>query len=104
MTSKDIHNYTFGGWSHMPWKPTRDFIFIDQYLDELAEDFYPQPPDDGHTALAVEVIDKWIPEIKPKNVLDVGCGEGFCQGHFERHGLYYRGICLGEDFEKAREL
>ncbi len=105
MTSKkDVHNYFFGENPQMPWKTARDFIFIDRYLDELAEDIYPQPSDDGHTALAVEVIDKWIPKIEAENVLDVGCGEAFCQKFFDDRGLYYRGICLGVDFEKAKKL
>ncbi len=101
--NKDIHNFFFGENPQMPWKPTRDFIFIDKYLDELRQDIYKQPPDDGHTALAVEVIDKWIPEIQPIDVLDVGCGEGFCQEHFERYNVIYKGVCLGEDVEKAKK-
>jgi hypothetical protein len=40
-----IHNYIFSELPHMPWKPKRDFIFIDRYLDELEQDIYPQPPD-----------------------------------------------------------
>jgi SAM-dependent methyltransferase len=101
--SKNIHNYTFSGWPHMPWKPKRDFIFIDRYLDELAQDVYPQPPDIEHTKLSKEIIDKWIPGLHVKDVLDVGCGEGFCQPFFEEHKLIYKGIALGGDVGKAKE-
>jgi len=99
---KNIHNYFFGGLPDMPWKPQRDFLFIDRYLDELAEDIYPQPPDPGHTQRAKYIIDKWIPKIRPLDVLDVGCGEGFCQPLFEEHGVLYKGICLGEDVRRAK--
>ena len=83
----------------MPWHPNRDFIFIDKYLDELAQDIYPQPPDIEHTKLAKEIINNWIPEIHVKDVLDVGCGEGFCQPFFEAHGLIYKGYASDRDWE-----
>jgi hypothetical protein len=102
--SEDGHNYTFGGWPEMPWKRIRNYHYIDGYLNELLEDVYPQPPDVGHTEQAMAVIDKWIPVIKPENVLDVGCGEAFCQPMFEYHGVEYRGVSLGEDFEKAKKI
>jgi SAM-dependent methyltransferase len=101
--SKDIHNYFFGGNPGMPWHLKRDYTYLEGYLDELSQDVYPQPPDDLHTQEAVVIIDKWIPEISPRDVLDVGCGEGFCQEHFESYGVIYKGIALGEDVEKARE-
>lgn len=87
----------------MPYKPRRDYLFIDKYLDELQEDIYPQPPDPEHTKQAKYVIDKWIPEIKPFDVLDVGCGEGFCQPFFKAHGVLYKGICLGKDVVRAKK-
>ena len=102
--SKDIHNYFFGGLPRMPWHMKRDYIFIDRYLDELQQDIYPQPPDKEHTKLSREIIDKWIPKIPVEDVLDVGCGEGFCQPMFEKHGLIYTGYALGEDVEKAKEV
>jgi hypothetical protein len=97
-----IHNYFFGG-IQVPWHTKRDYIFIDKYLDELAQDVYPQPPDIEHTKLSKEVIDQWIPDLKVKDVLDVGSGEGFCQPLFEEHGLIYKGIALGGDVGKAKE-
>jgi SAM-dependent methyltransferase len=87
----------------MPWKPKRDFIFIDRYLDELEQDIYPQPPDIEHTKLSKEIIDKWLPDIDVKDVLDVGCGEGFCQPFFEAHDLIYKGYAIGSDVGKAKE-
>ena len=88
----------------MPWKTKRNFKHIDGYLDELEEDIYPQPPDDEHTAQAKLVIDMWVSDLNIIDVLDVGCGEAFCQPFFEEHGVLYRGVCLGEDYEEAKEL
>jgi hypothetical protein len=102
--SDDGHNYFFGGWIEMPWKPKRNYEHIDKYLTELEEDIYPQPPDAEHTAQAKYVIDNWVEDLDILDVLDVGCGEAFCQPFFEEHGLLYRGVCLGEDYEKAKEL
>lgn len=83
----------------------RDYTNIDRYLNNLAQDIYPQPEDEGHTALAYRVIDTWMSRFTAcKSVLDLGCGTGFCQQFFENvWGAKYEGICLGEDFITARD-
>lgn len=82
----------------------RDYTRIDKYLDKLIEDIYPQPQDPGHTAWAEESIQAFGKEIwEVNNVLDLGCGEGFCQPIFERYGLSYMGVCLGEDYQVAKK-
>lgn len=83
----------------------RDYIFLDRYLDELLEDVYPQPPDEIHSLLASYVIRKWMRVIQDEvnNVLDVGCGQGFCKRVFDEYGLKYSGITLGEDYKVCKE-
>jgi len=82
----------------------RNYTNIDKYLDGLALDVYPQPPDPGHSQLALESI-QWIDGLTNglKSVLDLGCGEGFCQTYFEGVGLEYTGVCLQTDFHQARD-
>lgn len=76
---------------------------IQRYLDELRFDIYPQPPDAGHTAWSMDVIDGWDLTIRAcRSVLDVGCGQAFLQPAFEMRGLRYAGVCLGDDFSIAR--
>lgn len=83
----------------------RDWQKIDQYLTSLYADIYPQPEDAGHTELAQRVIDLWMSRMTTcHSVLDAGCGEGFCQPMFEKWGMSYEGICLGDDFIKAQGL
>jgi len=83
----------------------RDFINFNRYLDELLVDVYPQPEDEGHTKMAQEVIQKWIPNlIGCRSVLDVGCGEAFLQSAFEAIGIDYTGVTLGKDCEVAHGL
>lgn len=79
----------------------RDYSLIDQYLDRLYQDIYPQPQDDGHSSLAVESINQFR-SLAPDahSVLDLGCGEGFCQDFFT--GMYYAGVCLGRDYDVAK--
>lgn len=82
----------------------RDYSKIDQYLTQLVGDIYDQPEDVGHTELAQKVIDRWmsgLPECK--TVLDVGAGQGFCQPMFERWGVQYFGIALGQDVVEAQK-
>lgn len=76
----------------------RDYKNIDAYINRLYGDVYPQPPDEGHTALATRVINHWMSRMTTcHSVLDVGAGQGFCQYPFERHGVVYEGVALGED-------
>jgi len=80
----------------------RNYKRIDSYLNILIGEIYEQPEDTGHTGMSQEVIDKWIPLMPDcKSVLDVGCGTGFCQPMFEKYGVSYEGICLGEDYSVA---
>ena len=82
----------------------RDWSKIDRYYNELLGDIYPQPPDEGHTAMAQEVVNRWVSLLTTcHSVLDVGCGEGFMQPMFEAYGITYTGIALGEDIVKAKE-
>jgi len=81
----------------------RDYTYIDRYLDELEKDIYEQPPDEWHTRMAADVINKWIPKLNDCNtVLDVGCGQGFCESMFDALGKDYFGVTLGHDFEIAQ--
>lgn len=81
----------------------RNYNQIDGYLNKLAGDIYAQPEDAGHTKLAQKVIDHWMSRMTTcHSVLDVGCGQGMCQSMFEKWGLKYDGIALGEDVVVAQ--
>lgn len=83
----------------------RDYTHIDRYLNSIALQVYPQPPDDGHSKLAEKVIDFWMSRMTTcHSVLDVGCGYGFCQDFFQKWNVTYEGICLGEDYIQAKSL
>jgi len=83
----------------------RDYTNLDRHLNTLASDIYEQPPDDGHTKLAEKVIDYWMSRMTTcHSVLDVGCGYGFCQDLFQKWNVQYEGVCLGEDYLRAKEL
>jgi len=75
----------------------RDYTNFDKHLDELEKDIYPQPEDLGHTAWATDVIQKFCKGLGVSNVLDVGCGQGFCQPIFEVRNIHYTGVTLGEE-------
>lgn len=83
----------------------RDFSHLDQYINKLYRDIYPQPEDSGHTRFAQKVIDFWMSRMTTcHSVLDVGAGTGFCQPMFERWGMNYWGVALGEDVVVAQDL
>lgn len=83
----------------------RDFSHINSYIDRLYSDIYEQPEDIGHTRLAQKVVDHWCSRMTTcHSVLDVGCGQGMCQPMFERWGIGYTGIAIGEDVIRAQSL
>lgn len=75
--------------------------FREHYYNLLG-DVYPQPEDSGHTLWAQAAINQMGLAHLEGVVLDVGCGQGFCQPFFEEIGLTYQGVTLGEDYQKAR--
>lgn len=81
----------------------RNWDQIEKFYNELLPDIYEQPDNEGHTKLAKDVIDKWMPEIKDiRDVLDVGCGTGFCYEFFSLYHIEYVGIASGIRSEKPR--
>lgn len=84
--------------------PTRDYGRFDSYLNHLTQDVYAQPPDEGHTAWAKNVVRTLctIPRGL-STVLDVGCGQGFLKEEFEKIGLEWTGVTIGEDFVICKE-
>jgi ubiquinone/menaquinone biosynthesis C-methylase UbiE len=83
----------------------RDYSNMERYLNGFQNDIYPQPEDEGHTRYAQEIVDEWMTKMTScTSVLDVGCGTGFCQPMFEKFGIAYTGITLGQDFLTATSL
>lgn len=87
----------------------KDYTRLDQYLNELEKDIYPQPVDAGHTAWAKAALDYFatVATVKDLNsVLDIGCGEGFSAYIFNRHHgiVQWQGVTKGEDVKKVKEL
>lgn len=77
---------------------------FDAHLRELLNEVYDQPEDAGHTRMALDVINRWMANLPDcHSVLDVGCGTGFCQPMFERFGVNYEGVCLGNDYLVGQE-
>lgn len=72
----------------------RDYTRIDRYLDELMQDIYEQPDNDGHIRMAKDSM-RLLDGLPVHSVLDVGCGTGFMKPEFESRGIHYCGLTLG---------
>lgn len=85
----------------------RDYTLFDERVDDLTGDVYAQPPDPGHTAWGLHALE-WIKSTayvdkKPEGkVLDVGCGQAFLSQPFEKMGLEWKGVAIGEDVKFAK--
>lgn len=81
----------------------RNYKHFDISLNELVNDIYSQPADEGHTNMAMSVIRNWIPKLVGcKSVVDMGCGQIAPQSEFEHLGIEYTGVSIGEDVVSAR--
>lgn len=74
----------------------RNLGSLNIYLNRLIGDIYPQPPDIGHTTLAMNVFDNWITRLEGvKSVVDMGCGDtAFMKLPFESIGVSYTGVAI----------
>lgn len=77
----------------------RDYRHIEGYLDRLALDIYPQPPDDKQLALAQAVVNHWVAKLPGlDSILDVGCGQGHALPMLSEYAGRVEGVTLGSDF------
>lgn len=76
----------------------RNYQKMEQYLDWLMQDIYPEPPMPQHEDITENVFQTFIvPNINQFNrVLDVGCGCGIALKRFKALGISAVGITLGE--------
>jgi len=71
---------------------------LEKHIAELHKDVHPQRADPGHTAWAEDVIKSHIKrEFGIRNVLDVGCGEGFCAPAFKSLGMVWEGVSWDQE-------
>ncbi len=81
----------------------RDYQHIELYLNTLAGDIYPQPPDPGHQAMLENICEKWLPKLTNlKSILDVGCGQGQAFPVLQRYAKRVEGVTLGSDVDICR--
>lgn len=81
---------------------TRNYGYIEQYLDKLYSDVYAQPPDDTHTALARQAIERFVKPRKIESALDIGCGQGFTLPMLAEYADQVVGVTLGDDYAVCR--
>jgi len=76
----------------------RNYRSFDRHLDDLMDDIYPAPSDKCHTSWAYEVIKEFMPHMpcEKREVLDVGCGDGFARKIFELYDWNWTGATLGK--------
>ena len=78
--------------------PPRAYHHLDRYLNDLAGDVYPQPPDPGHQALIEDLVSNWLTGLGGvDSILDVGCGQGQAMDLLLSITPEVIGVTLGDD-------
>jgi SAM-dependent methyltransferase len=83
----------------------RNYLRLDDFLDAIAGDIYPEVPAEPHLRITRGVIETLHRDglIRAgQRVLDVGCGQGLALEEFRRLGLSAVGVTLGPDSEVCR--
>lgn len=81
----------------------RNYANVERYLNKLAGDIYPQPPDPGHQAMLIAACNKWLTSLSSLNsVLDVGCGQGQAFPILEQYARRIEGVTMGTDIDICR--
>lgn len=73
---------------------------LEQFLDRLAADVYPEMPSELHSEItlrALQKLEEYLPIHEGIKVLDVGCGQGPALEYFSRRRTDYLGVTLGEE-------
>jgi SAM-dependent methyltransferase len=70
---------------------------LEQFLEQIKGDTYPEPPSGQHTAITAQMLDYVFSTCalpQGARVLDVGCGQGVALQHFVARGCNATGITL----------
>jgi FkbM family methyltransferase len=80
---------------------------LQNFLDRLRRDLYPEKPTDLHTKITRQMLDHVCQraDLRPgARVLDIGCGQGVALELFQAKGFRPTGITLGlSDLEACRQ-
>ena len=78
----------------------QDIAKLEQFLDKLAADTYPEPDTPFHSGLTERMLSAFLdkhPLPDEARVLDVGCGQGVALRLFSAKGYKPTGITLNDD-------
>ena len=80
----------------------RSYLRLDDFLDAISGDVYPEAPAEPHLSITRRVIGDLHRDglIRAgQRVLDIGCGQGIALEEFRRLALPAVGVTLGPDYE-----
>ena len=78
---------------------TRNWKYIEEYLDRLAGDVYAEPISKNHKAITRKAFNRYVVSHKQhiRRALDIGCGQGVALELFRQHDIPVIGVTLGEE-------
>ena len=72
----------------------RNWNNINRLYEQLLQDSYPQPDEEGRTEITKSIVDS-APILDMKTILDLGCGEGYAADLFPNK--FYTGVTISKE-------
>ncbi len=78
----------------------QDIAKLEQFLERVAQETYPEPPSELHTKITRDMFAQMVSQLPlppDAEILDIGCGQGLALELFQEKGLRATGITLNDE-------
>jgi ubiquinone/menaquinone biosynthesis C-methylase UbiE len=75
----------------------RDFLRVEEHLDDLAADVHHEPTTAHHTAAAHDAVESLLSGLEIRSAVELGCGPAPALDKLAQRGIQTMGVSLGDE-------